>query len=321
MERLRARRWPVQSSSSRQRRAARLVDMIAACLVKGSRSDVAHVDVFSGNAFWWAEISAWALRRSGCPYILTLHGGNLPAFARRWPHRVDRLLRSAAAVTAPSGYLAEAMRRFRGDVLLLPNGIDLAAYPCRVRPGAAPRLVWIRSFHRMYDPALAIKVVAALSAQHPQVQLVMVGPDRDGTLSDVRRLAARMDVSSRVRFVPGVAKHEVPKYLSDADIFLNTTTVDNMPVTLLEAMACGLSVISTSAGGVPWLVQHERNGLLVDAGDEAGMTAAVERVLADPTFAGALMKNARAFAENFDWSAILPRWQQLLAAHARNRYE
>ncbi len=92
----------------------------------------------AGAAFLWAEAVCFALRRAGKPFVLTLHGGNLPVFARRWPRRVRRLLGAAAAVTTPSGYLGSEMASYRADIMVLPNCIDLQAYEARLRPEPAP---------------------------------------------------------------------------------------------------------------------------------------------------------------------------------------
>jgi glycosyltransferase involved in cell wall biosynthesis len=92
--------------------------------------------------------------------------------------------------------------------------------------------------------------------------------------------------------------------------------VDNTPVSVLEAMACGLCVVSTRVGGIPYLLQHGRDALLVPPNDPEAMAAAVRRVLTEPALAESLSHNARLKAEQFDWSAILPQWQALLASVA-----
>jgi glycosyltransferase involved in cell wall biosynthesis len=274
---------------------------------------VAHVDVFSGQAFFLAEAACWVLRQRGCPYILTLRGGNLPAFAQKSPGRVGKLLRSAVVVTAPSGYLVDALREYRSDIVLLPNAIDITIYPHRFRPVAAPRLIWVRSFHRIYNPVMAPHVVAELASHFPDIHLTMVGPDKDGSLAETRAEAEKLGVSSHIEFIAGVPKAEVPGYLDRGDVFLNTTNIDNMPVTVAEAMACGLCVVSTDAGGVPYLVKDGVNGMLVPARDPKRMAAAIARVLSEPQLASTISAGARHQAEQFDWSNVLPQWQNLFA--------
>jgi glycosyltransferase involved in cell wall biosynthesis len=100
--------------------------------------------------------------------------------------------------------------------------------------------------------------------------------------------------------------------MSQGDIFLNTTNVDNTPVSVLEALACGLCVVSTDVGGIPYLLEHEEDALLVPPDDAEAMAAAVRRVLTEPGLAERLSRNARKKAEGFDWSVVLPQWERLL---------
>ena len=305
--------WRVTTTSARKRRVPRLPDMLATVWRSRQHYAVAHVDVFSGPAFVWAEAVTWLLRRLDKPYILTLHGGNLPRFAQRFPHRVSGLLRSAAVVTTPSRYLHEQLRAYRSDMRLIPNPIELGAYEFRLRDAARPRLVWLRAFHSTYNPTLAGEGVSLLSAEFPGTELIMVGPDKSaGSLQAAQGAAARLGVHDRVSFPGGVPKRDVPRWLQRGDIFINTTNIDNTPVSVIEAMACGLCVVSTDVGGVPYLVEDECDALLVPVGDAEAMAAAIRRLLTDSQLARRLSENARRKAEQFDWPVILPQWEALL---------
>ncbi|MBA3465640.1 MAG: glycosyltransferase family 4 protein [Deltaproteobacteria bacterium] len=304
----------VTRTSPQVGRIPRLVDMLATALRRRADYDVAHVDVFSGAAFVWAELVCFELRRLRKPYVLTLHGGNLPGFAARWPTRVRHLLASAAVVTAPSRYLGEQMAAYRRDLVVLPNAIDLRAYKFQHRERPAPRLVWVRALHSIYNPVLAVDVLAQLVAHSPGATLVMVGPEKgDGSKQAVEDRARALGVSERVELVGGVARSEVAAHLARADILLNTTNVDNTPLSVLEALACGLVVVSTNAGGLPYLLSHQREALLVPRRDASAMTAAVRRVLEEPGLAGRLSRGGRALAEACDWSVVLDQWIGTLA--------
>lgn len=286
--------------------------MVATIWRARARYEVAVIDVYSGAAFRWAELAARILRAAGKPYVITLHGGALPDFARRNPRRVRSLIARAATVTAPSPYLLELATRVRPDAVLLHNPIEPAAYPYRLRATPAPRLVWLRAFHDQYNPLLAPRVVAALAPRHPEVQLAMYGPDKDGSEGRVRAEAARLGVGDRVALHGAVPKHEVPGAIATGDIFLNTTNVDNAPVSVIEAMASGLCVVSTNVGGLPFLLEHETDALLVPPNDARAMAGAVHRLLAEPGLASRLSANGRAKAERFGWSDVVPQWERLL---------
>jgi glycosyltransferase involved in cell wall biosynthesis len=311
--RLEATGWRVLTTSDKLGRFQRIGDMVSTIWRKRHSYAVSQVDVFSGPSFIWAEAACWTLRRAGKPYVLALRGGNLPAFAARWPWRVRHLFNSAAVVTTPSRYLLEQLADYHADLRLLPNPLELKDYPFRLRDEPRPNLVWLRTFHNVYNPALAPRVVAALAADFPDIHLTMVGPDRkDGSLDKTHAVAAELGVTERITFHGSVPKAEVPAHMSPGDIFLNTTNFDNTPVTVMEAMACGLCVVSTRVGGVPYLVDHEHDGLLVPPDDAEAMAAAVRRILTEPGLAGRLSQNARAKGETFDWSTVLRQWETVL---------
>jgi len=237
----------------------------------------------------------------------------LPNFADKRGPRVRKLLRSAFAVVSPSEYLQEAFNSCRSDVQLIPNALDLSVYPARVRNRPAPRLIWLRAFREMYAPEVAVDAFAAIVSEFPDGRLVMIGPDRrDGSLQRTVDRAKHLGVADRVSIIPGVPRSEVPAYLDNADIFLNTTTIDNTPVSVIEALACGLCVVSTNVGGIPYLLRDGRDGLLVPPGDGVGMGAAVRRILTEEGLALKLSGNAVKKANKYSWNTVLPRWNRLL---------
>lgn len=305
--------WSVAVTSHYRGKAARLIDMMRTVWLKRNSFAVAQVDVYSGPAFIWSELTCELLCRIGKPYLLTLHGGNLPAFARRWPRRVRRLLRSAYAVTTPSRYLLEAMRHFRSDLCLLPNAVDLEAYAFKSRESVQPSLIWLRAFHDIYNPSLGPKTLACLAREVPDIHLTMIGPDtKDGSLQSTMRVASDLNILGRLEVLGPVPKATVPNRLAEADIFLNTASIDNAPVSAVEAMACGLCIVSTNVGGIPYLLEDGQDALLVPPNNPEAMASAVRRVLRDPGLAKRLSRNARRKAERFDWSNILPQWEELL---------
>jgi glycosyltransferase involved in cell wall biosynthesis len=304
----------VLTVSHRTGRAARFIDILLSIWRWRRRYRAACVSVFSGLAFRWAEAACLLLRRLGKPVVLVLHGGKLPEFARDRPGRVRRLLDSAAAVTAPSRFLLDGLRPYRSDLQLVPNALEVSDFPFRVREHPAPHLIWVRAFHAVYNPTLAPRVIAALVRDFPGIRLTMLGRDKDGSRGEVRRVAAELGVADRIDLPGAVLYTEIPAWLERADVFLNTTDVDNTPVSVLEAQASGLCVVSTNVGGLPYLLEDGKDALLVPPNDPDAMAGAVRRVLSEPGLAALLSRHARLKAEGFDWSQILPVWERLLDA-------
>lgn len=311
-DRLEARGWPMVRTSTEIGRFRRLVDMLRVTWSRRRDYDVAHVDVFSGPAFTWAEAVTAELQAMRKPMILTLRGGNLPQFAERWPRRVRRVLGAAAQVTAPSRYLQEAMLPHRRGITILPNAVDVAS-GLAARDRIHARLIWIRAFHGIYNPVLAIDVLAHVARSVPDATLTMVGHDKgDGSLAAVRRRASELGVEERLHIVGGVPKGEVSQHLARGDIFLNTADIDNTPVSVVEAMAAGLCVVSTSVGGIPYLLANGQDALLVPRRDAMSMASAVLHLCRSPDFALRMAQTARAHAASWDWSPVLDDWERLI---------
>lgn len=301
----------VLRTSLKRNKFIRFYDMLTTIMTKRREYAIAHIDTFSGQAFFWAESGAMLLKYLRKPFVVTLHGGNLPQFSRRHPKRVAKLLSSANAVMAPSEYLKDKLAKFREDIRVIPNGLDIAPYPFRLRQQPGPSMIWLRAFHNIYNPQMAVDVVACLIGDFPGLHLQMIGPDKDGGLLDVQTIAEEKGVTRHIDFPGRIEKSDVPLRLNEADIFINTTNIDNTPVSVIEAMACGMCVVSTDVGGLPYLLEDGTDALLVPANDAAAMAAAVKRILTEPGLAASLSKNARAKAEKFDWSIVLPQWKQL----------
>jgi glycosyltransferase involved in cell wall biosynthesis len=309
----------ILTTSNKPGRIPRLMNMLITIFYHKKDYEIALVDVYSGKAFIWAEVSCFMLKALKKPYILNLHGGSLPSFAARWPGRMRRLLNSARIVVVPSSYLLDAMVRYCSNIRVLPNPINLNKYNYRLRRKPLPQLVWLRSFHAIYNPAMAPHFMTSLLGKHPHAHLRMIGPDgNDGSYQDTKDLIAALGLAESITLPGGIPKSDVPMWLDQGDIFINTTNVDNTPISVLEAMASGMCVVSTEVGGIPYLIRNEHDGLLVPPNDSEAMAAAVHRLLTEPGLAELLSENAHLKARQFDWSAILPQWEELFLEVGRN---
>ena len=311
--RLSSRGWPVLTTSCKSTRLSRLADMLMTTWRRRKHYTVAQVDVYSGASFIWAESVCYLLGLLGKPFILTLHGGNLPSFARRWPGRVRRLLNSAGAVTTPSRYLQQTLKQYRNDLLLVPNAIELPAYAFHLRSNPRPKIIWLRAFDGTYNPCMALRTVKLLVMEFPNIELSMYGPDKgDGSLEMVKSELQRLNLQTNVTLPGAVTKTAVPRLLNTCDIFLNTTNCESFGVSVMEAAACGLCIVTTNVGELEMLWEHGHDALLVPSNDSPAMATAVRRILTEPGLPTCLSRNARAKAERFDWSRVLPQWESLL---------
>ncbi|MFZ3273978.1 MAG: glycosyltransferase family 4 protein, partial [Lutibacter sp.] len=175
-----------------------------------------------------------------------------------------------------------------------------------------PKLLWVRAFDKIYNPSLAIKVLLILKKNYENASLCMVGPDKDGSLNQTKALATQLGLANSVTFTGVLPKEQWHHLSENYDIFINTTNIDNMPVSVVEAMALGFPVVSTNAGGLPYLIENEVDGLLIPVNDENKMAEAIEFLLSNAEKAAEMSINAREKANKFDGSVIKADWNEIL---------
>lgn len=304
--------YPVISVSSSTNRYVRLADIVKTLIARRNEYDIVVLQVFGGPSFVVEDIASWLSQIFSRRIIMVLRGGAMPDFMARYPAWNMRVLKRADLMVVPSTYLKRAIEPYGFQARLIPNVIELPAYQFRHRATLAPRLFWMRSFHPIYNPLMAIRVLAQIRTQVPEATLVMAGQDK-GQESEVRALATSLGLNGSVRFSGFLDMAGKMREASAADIFINTNSIDNMPVAVVEACALGLPVVSTSVGGVPDLLTNGETGLLVPDNDVEAMADSVLRLLREPELAARLSENGRALAVRSSWEAVRPQWEEVIS--------
>ncbi len=304
--------YSVIAVSHQRSRLARMVEMVLTLIRRRNEYDIAVIDVFSGRSFTASDLASRAAQRAKRPIIFFLRGGALPEYFAKHPDRARKVLGRARQLLAPSRYLARAVEPLQMRAEVIPNVLDIQLYPFRKRERVHPRLFWMRAFHDLYHPEMAVQVVARLRGEFPDTTLTMAGQDK-GLLETTRRLAQTLGVAERVRFVGFLDSAGKAREGDAADIFLNTNRVDNMPVSVVEACAMGLPVVATAVGGIPDLLEDGRTGLLVPDGDVEAMAQAAARLLREPELACRLSCAGREMAMESSWERVRLHWEQIFA--------
>jgi glycosyltransferase involved in cell wall biosynthesis len=246
--------------------------------------------------------------------VLYFHAGGLPEVLAKRPQPACWLYRQADRAACPSTYLRDALGRYGLELEVIPNGLDIRPYPYRWRSSVGPNLLWLRTFHPFYNPQLALEAFARVRERLAEARLTMAGIDR-GSAAEIKRLAD--DRGLPVNFLGQIAKADIPKVMAEHDIYLNTPHVDNMPVTVIEALLCGLPVVATRVGGIPHILDDGETALLVPDDDPEAMAAAVVRLVSDAELASRLSEQGRRLAETWSWENVIPRWVELITGSER----
>ena len=303
--------FEVYYASSKKNKILRMLDMIWNTLKYANKVDYVLIDTYSTINFWYAFIISQLCRLLSVKYITKLHGGNLPNRIKKSRNFCDMIFQNAHINVAPSNYLFKAFENNGYDKLIyIPNTIELQNYSFKKRESVTPKLLWVRSFAKIYNPTMAVKVLFGLKNEFPQAMLCMVGPVKDESYQETVQLIKELEID--VVFTEKLSKAEWAELSKQYDIFINTTHFDNTPVSVIEAMALGLPVVSTNVGGIPFLLKHQDNALLVPDNDVEKMINEIKKLLNNPKLARQVSENARIFVGDFDWEVVKKQWFELL---------
>jgi len=302
--------YQVVCVSARLKRLERLVDVVSTLLRRARNIEIQVIEVYGGASFILEDVASWLGRLFGHRVVLWVHGGAMGEFMARHPRWTRRVFNRADAIIVPSEFLARILDRHGFHVRVIPNVIDLPTYNYRHRQTVRPHLFWMRQFHPIWNPMMALRTLARLRLTTPQATLVMAGPDR-GFESDVREMAKELGVSDAVRFSGFLDMQGKIREGEAADIYINTNRIDNMPVAVLEACAMGLPVVSTNVGGLPDLLADGETALLVPDDNDEAMAAAISSLLGGVGLAARLSANGRQLAERSSWEQVRPQWERI----------
>lgn len=298
-------------ASSKKNAVLRMLDMLRSVLKVRNKIDFILIDTYSTSNFWYAILVSQLARVLKIKYIPILHGGNLPYRLKNSPRLCRILFNNAYKNVAPSGYLLHhfELNGFT-NTIHIPNTLEIDNYSYKERKIVVPHLLWVRSFARIYNPNMAVEVFKGIKIKYPEATLCMVGPEKDGSLEAAKLLAESYNLD--VTFTGKLSKKEWITLSEDYNLFINTTHFDNTPVSVMEAMALGLPVITTDVGGIPFLLDDHVNAVLVEDGSVDQMVGAIEKVCQDENLAHMLSQNARAKVEGFDWEIVKGAWVDAL---------
>lgn len=293
------------------RALARLLPYLWQIYAASRRCHVVHVMANSGWAWHlFAAPAIWIAALCGRPVVVNYHGGDAENFLRASARTIGLSMQRATRLVVPSGFLQGVFGRYGMRAEIIANIVDLS----RFRPAPPARanrqhLVITRNLEPVYSIETAIRALALLRTEgFPDATLSVAGtgPSLDGLLE----LARDLGVAQAVQFLGRLDRDQVVSLYQDADIAINPSQVDNMPVSILEALACGVPVVSTDVGGVPFVVQHEVTALLVPPRNERAMKDAIGRLLGDASLRERLRHAGLRRAQHFDWPVVVRQWLQ-----------
>ena len=263
--------------------------------------DVLHVHCCSGWGFLPAVMAVYAGRKAHKRVVLTYHGGGAEGFFAKRTRLVKRVLSQTDCNIVLSGFTEGVFRRHGLPCTVIPNIVDIDAAHFRQRETIAPRYICTRAHEELYNIPCILRAFRSVQAKIGDASLTLVG---DGSLhAELVRMADDMGLRN-VTFTGRVDNSEIFRQLENSDVLLSAPKVDNMPVSLLEAMNAGLLVISSNVGGVPYMIKNGRSGLLFESDNDAELAQKMLWAVENPTVALAITMQARRTVEQYRWESI-----------------
>jgi glycosyltransferase involved in cell wall biosynthesis len=282
---------------------------IASLLVRLPRFDVIHVFSASYFSFLLAPTPAILIAKLyGKPVLLNYHSGEAEDHLLRWPRTSIPIINLADRVAVPSDYLVSVFAKFGINAERVRNTVDVTRFSYRERRGLQPVLLSNRNLEPHYNVECILRAFALVRQRVPEAQLIVAG---DGSQRrKLRELAASLALSN-VEFTGAVDPDDMPSLYDRAGIFVNASEIDNQPLSIIEAFAAGLPVVTTDAGGIPDMVADGVTGLIVRRGDHRGLAEQVIRLLSDNSLASRLATSAREESNKYTWEAVRRDWLNL----------
>jgi glycosyltransferase involved in cell wall biosynthesis len=250
--------------------------------------------------------------------ILNYRSGEAEDHLQNWRASGIPIMRLADVIVVPSGYLVDVFARFGLKARAIYNLVELDRFHYRERRPIRPVFLTSRLLEPLYNVACVLRAFAVIQQRYPEARLTVAA---DGWLrSNLEQLSRELNLSS-TEFVGRVPFEKMPATYDAADIYLTATNIDNMPASITECMASGLPVVTTDAGGVPYIVTHEETCLMVPRDDHQAMAAAALRLLEDNELAVGIARRAREASQSFTWNAVRNEWIKLYHELVENEGE
>lgn len=270
--------------------------------------DVIHIFSASYLSFLLSPTPALLVSKFfGKPTILNYRSGEAEDHLRRWRSAIP-IIRRFDRIIVPSGYLVDVFAEFGLSAEPIFNFVETGRFEFRERRPLKPIFLTNRNFEAHYNVACTLSAFKIIQQTIPEARLIVVGdgPERKA----LHDLASGLDLRN-VDFRGSVPPDQMPAVYDEADVYLNSSSIDNMPNSIIEAFSAGLPVVTTDAGGIPYIVEDERTGLLSSIDDDAGLARNAMRLFEESDLAARLTAEAQLEVDRYTWERVADQWVDL----------
>lgn len=283
-----------------------LIHFLKKVVAISSSKTIFHVFSNSFASFFlWTGTCFIVCKLRGAPIIVNYRGGYAEQFLHYYRTIALLILGNADKVIVPSRYLESIFAKYQISTQIVPNIISDSLKPDKKMSVDFPQIIINRNFEPIYNVESGLYAFAKIQINFPDAKLILIG---DGSLRQKLETKVKDLYLQNVVFTGQLQNHKVIQLLQSSDVMINPTNVDNMPISILEAMAVGLPIVSTNVGGVPFLLENEVDGILVAKNDHNALADATISILKSKELQTKLCDNASKKVEMYRWHNIQPLW-------------
>lgn len=269
--------------------------------------DIIHIHCCSGWGFLPAVVGIIVGRQLYKHVVLTYHGGGGERFFAKHTRMVRHYLTHTDANIVLSGFLGDVFTQYDIPYTTIPNIIEFDDTQFRERTSIRPNFICIRTHEELYNIPCILKAFQHVQATLPEANLTLVG---NGSQHEQLKQQAEQLGLHNVTFTGRVDNGEIYNHLNQSDIMLSSPKVDNMPVSLLEAMNAGLLVISSRVGGVPYMLEENITGLLFESDNNVELAEKMIWAVDNQAAAQAIIQKAHHAVNQYGWENIKDKLYQ-----------
>lgn len=267
-------------------------------------------DVFSGQAFKIVQIGSLLAKIRSRKQVFTLRGGALIEFTEKNKNTIIKTLKRATYIQTPSLFLKEYFDNLGFKIYYLPNPINLEKFPFKRDDIIENSILWVRAFKNIYNPDLAVKILYEVRKTNPSATLTMIGPNK-GTLNETIKLIKNLGLEDSIKIIGPVKNELLFNYYQTHEVYLNTTSYESFGVAIVEAASCGIPIVSTSVGEIPYLWDQNKEMMMISKFEPDSLAQIISYLFLNPELASEMAANAQKKALGFSWDSIKDKWEKI----------
>ncbi len=243
----------------------------------------------------------------GKKVILNYHTGEAEEHLKKGGWFVKSTMQEFDEIVVPSQFLVDVFAKFGLEAQAIFNFVDSKNFTFRERKPLKPKFLSNRTFEKHYNVECTLKAFHKIQKEFPAAELIVAG---FGSLEeDLKTMAQELSLEN-VNFIGRISQDEMPKTYDAADIYLNSSIIDNMPLSIIEAFSCGLPVVSSNAGGIRYLITDGETGLLSPTNNCEALAENAIKLLKNDELGQKIIENARRECVKYRWEHVRSQWKE-----------